>query len=87
MRFILFSVFIYFIIFLLCKFLGFTTYQIWVSGVNETGGLAAVHRLSQSAIQEGILNIQLMNYPVQERARERTIQTVVKLITGLKVSS
>ena len=63
------------------------TYQIWVTRVNEIGGLAAVHHLSPSSMEEGIVNIQLMDYPVRERARERMVQTVVNLITGLKVSS
>jgi hypothetical protein len=35
--------------------------QVWVSGVNEDGGLAAVDNLCQSAMEEGILDVELMD--------------------------
>jgi hypothetical protein len=35
-----------------------------VSDVNETGGLAAIVRLRQGAMEEAILNIELMDRPV-----------------------
>ena len=34
--------------------------QIWTSSVDEAGGLAAVDSLRQSAVEEGILDIELM---------------------------
>jgi hypothetical protein len=53
-----------------------------VSGLDETGGLAAVHRLGEGVVKEGVLDVHLMHHPVQENARERT-----RLHDGLKVSS
>jgi hypothetical protein len=38
--------------------------QIRTVGVDEAGGLAAVHSLRQSAMEEGILDIELMDRPV-----------------------
>jgi hypothetical protein len=35
-----------------------------VSGVDEAGGLVAVHHLGQSLVNKGILDIQLMDRPV-----------------------
>jgi hypothetical protein len=38
--------------------------QIWVSSIDEAGGLAAVDSPRQSVIEEGILDIELMDRPV-----------------------
>jgi hypothetical protein len=38
--------------------------QIRVSGIDEAGGLAAVDSLRQSAMKEGVLNVELMERPV-----------------------
>jgi hypothetical protein len=63
------------------------TDQVQTSFVNEAGGLAAVDSLRQSAVEEDILDIELMDRQPRERARERTVRTVANLTTGLKVSS
>jgi hypothetical protein len=39
-------------------------YQIQTSGVDEAGGLAAVDILHRSVVEEGILDIELMDRPV-----------------------
>jgi hypothetical protein len=38
--------------------------KIRASGVDEAGGLAAVDSFRQSAVEEGIIDIELMNCPV-----------------------
>jgi hypothetical protein len=58
-----------------------------MSFVDEAGELAAVDSLRQSAVEEGILDVELMDPQSQERARERTVRTMANLTTGLKVSS
>jgi hypothetical protein len=40
------------------------TNQIWTSGIDEAGGLAAVDSLRQSVVEEGILDVELMDRPV-----------------------
>jgi hypothetical protein len=37
--------------------------QIWVSGVDEAGGLAAVDSLRESVVEEGILDIKILGRP------------------------
>lgn len=60
------------------------THHTWASGVNEAGGLTALHYLGWSAMKEGILDVQLMDCPVP---RGRGRGTVVGLTSGLKISS
>jgi hypothetical protein len=38
--------------------------QIRMSGGDEAGGLAVVDRLRQSAVEEGILDVELMDCPI-----------------------
>jgi hypothetical protein len=40
------------------------TNQVRVRWIGETRGLAAVHSLSEGAMEEGILHIELLNWPV-----------------------
>jgi hypothetical protein len=40
------------------------TNQVGVSWIGETRGLAAVDSLSEGAMEEGILHIELLNWPV-----------------------
>jgi hypothetical protein len=37
------------------------THQLWVSGVNEAGGLALGDFVSEGAVEEDVLNIQVVN--------------------------
>ena len=47
------------------------THHTRVSGLDETDGLAAVHRLGQSVVKKGILDVQLVGRPIpQERKGE-----------------
>jgi hypothetical protein len=40
------------------------THHTRASGVDKAGGLTAVHRLGQSVVKEGILDVQLVDHPV-----------------------
>ena len=60
--------------------------HIWAGGIGKSRGLTAVNCLSQSAMEESILDIQLMHRP-GARASERTVRTVAGFTTGLNVSS
>jgi hypothetical protein len=63
------------------------TYQIRVSGVDEAGGLATVDSFRQSAMEEGILDVELMDRPVPGEGEGEDGATDGKLDEGLKVSS
>jgi hypothetical protein len=63
------------------------TNHVGVSWIGETRGLAAVDSLSEGAMEEGILHIELLNYQLWETAVASTVRTVAGFTTGLKVSS
>jgi hypothetical protein len=40
------------------------THHTWASGVDKAVGMATVHRLGQSVVKEGILDLQMVGCPV-----------------------
>jgi hypothetical protein len=63
------------------------TDHVGVIRVDKPNGLGVVDHLRQGAMEEGVLHVELVDRPVLRQARARTVQTVVGLTTGLKVSS
>jgi hypothetical protein len=63
------------------------TNQVKVSWIGETRGLVAVDSLSEGAIEEGILHIELLNQQLWETVAVCTMRTVASFTTGLKASS
>jgi hypothetical protein len=60
--------------------------QVRASRVDKAGGLATVVRLCQSAVEEGILDVELVDRLVLGDG-EGTTRTAANLTMGLKVSS
>jgi hypothetical protein len=63
------------------------TNQVKVSWISETRGLVAVDSLSEGAMEEGILHIELLNQQLWETVVVSTMRTVAGFTTGLKASS
>jgi hypothetical protein len=57
-----------------------------MSRVNEVGGLREVNHLRECVVEEGVLDVNLVNGQPLETARVSIVWTVVGLMTGLKVS-
>jgi hypothetical protein len=55
-----------------------------VSGIDEAGGLAAVHSLRQSAMEEGILDVELMDHPVLGEGEGENITNNGELDDGVE---
>jgi hypothetical protein len=62
-------------------------HQLRVRRVNKAGRLRAVDRLGECAMEESVLNVELVHGPTLEIARVSTVRMVADLTTGLKVSS
>jgi hypothetical protein len=62
-------------------------HQLWVSGVNEVGGLALGDFVGEGVVDEDVLNIQLVNRLSREKPKVRTVRMVAGFTTRLKVSS
>jgi hypothetical protein len=60
--------------------------QVRASRVDKAGGLATVDRLCQSAVEEGVLDVELVDRLVLGDG-EGTTRTAANLTMGLKVSS
>jgi hypothetical protein len=64
-----------------------TAHKIWTSDVNKTIGLCAVNSLIQSTMEEGVLDVKLMNWPIERESNCQNFRMVAGLTTGLKVSA
>jgi hypothetical protein len=64
-----------------------SAHQLRVRGVNEAVGLRAVDGLGDCAVEEGVLDVKLVQGPTPETASVSTVRMVADLMTGLKVSS
>jgi hypothetical protein len=62
-------------------------HQLRVRGVNEGSALRAVDGLGDCAMEEGVLDVELVHGPTPGDSQSQHSRTVVGLTTGLKVSS
>jgi hypothetical protein len=58
-----------------------------VSSINKAGGLAAIDSLRLSAMEEGVLDVKLMDCPVPGEGKGEDGVNGCDLTMGLKVSS
>jgi hypothetical protein len=56
-----------------------------MSGVDEVNGLAAVNSLRRSAVEEDILDVELMDRQSREMARERSMDRPASRDQGVAV--
>jgi hypothetical protein len=57
------------------------------SRVDEADGLATLDDLGELAVEEGILDVEMVSLPLRESAMKRMTRTMAGLTTGLNVSS
>jgi hypothetical protein len=63
------------------------TYQVGVSWIREPCGLTAENNLTEGAMEEGVLQIEMMNGQSWETAIASIMRTMARFTTGLEVSS
>jgi hypothetical protein len=61
--------------------------QVGVSWISEPCGLTIENSLAEGTMEEGVLYIELLNWPVWETAIASTVQMVAHFTTGWKISS
>jgi hypothetical protein len=62
-------------------------YHVRMSQIHKVSWLATIYRLCKSAIEEDILDIQLIDWPKVGVLGYRMVRTVAGFTTGLKVLS